>query len=59
MNVRGFGLVLAACALILRYSRKYYTKHKGNYTVEQQNMLEVLFGAASWIVDNLKAVVNP
>lgn len=58
MGVRGFGLVLTACMLILRFSKKYYLKNKSKYSIEQQNMLEVLFGAAEWISAHLKNIVS-
>ena len=49
MYVRGFGLVLAACALILKFSYKFYLQKKNEFSAPQQAALEALFDAAATI----------
>jgi hypothetical protein len=43
----GIGLVFGGCKLILRFARRYFNQHLGDYTEAQQLALVGLFDAAN------------
>jgi hypothetical protein len=55
----GFGLILEACKLILRFAGKYYMTHKSSYLPAEQTVIENLIASANALVAAITIVQAP